>query len=264
MPAPAQTMAGSLSVGHVPITNGRNPASRSRPSSPAPQTQVLAQPRAPSNFPHEVPPNLRKKLPERPTSASKQRPGVPLTVQANPNSETPAAVAPISSNRWHSSPTVTRGRISDNSPKSRSHSNRHIVSQPESQKDVVSETAVRRPSKPASSTDSTGLGRMISKKSLDMALRHMDIRQGIRGASLFPQSIRPTTSRGQPGPVSDPVVPAIDKAAALGDERMLELTSRENGNHDRMISDDSNLATSEDGGGVVGSARRESVVAGAN
>nr|XP_010910715.1 flocculation protein FLO11 [Elaeis guineensis] len=264
MPAPAQTMARSLSVGHVPITNGRNPASRSRPSSPAPQTQVFIQPRARPNFPHEVPTNLRNKLPERPTSASKERPGIPLTVQANPNSKTPAAAAPMSSNRWQSSPIVTRGRISDNSPKSRTHSNGHLVSQPESQKDVVSETAVGRSSKPASSTDSTGFGRMFTKKSLDMALRHMDIRQGIRRASLFPQSIRPTTSKGQPGPASDPVVPTVDKAAALGDERMLELTSRDNGNHNRMISDDSNLAISEDGGGVVGSAKRESIVAGAN
>lgn len=59
--------------------------------------------------------------------------------------------------------------------------------------------------------------------------------------------------------MSDQVVPT---APALGDERMLELTSRKNGNHYVMISGDSSLAVSEDGGGMVSAAERESIVAG--
>ncbi|XP_008782693.2 putative protein TPRXL isoform X2 [Phoenix dactylifera] len=53
IPAPAQTMARSLSVGHNPITNSRNPASRSRPSSPAPQARVSAQLPAPKISPRK-------------------------------------------------------------------------------------------------------------------------------------------------------------------------------------------------------------------
>lgn len=43
----------------------------------------------------------------------------------------------------------------------------------------------KRPLKPSSSPDSTGFGRTLSKKSLDMALRHMDIRRST------PNSLRP-------------------------------------------------------------------------
>lgn len=53
------------------------------------------------------------------------------------------------------------------------HSNGHDVGPPEIQKPVASEAAARRTVKPATSTESTGFGRTISKKSLDMALRHM-------------------------------------------------------------------------------------------
>ena len=80
---------------------------------------------------------------------------------------------------------------------------------------------------------------------------------GIRGASLFPQSIRPTTSKSLP-------VRTVDKAATHDDddERMSDLTIREDGNHNGMVSSDSNLAISEDEDGVVGSGERESDVAG--
>lgn len=153
--------------------------------------------------------------------------------------------------------SLNRGKLSDNSPKERSRSNGQDVRLSEIQKS----TAVGRPTKPASSTESTGFGRTISKKSLDMALRHMDIRQGmggIRGASLFPQSIRPSTSKSLP-------VRTVGKAATHDDdERMSDLTSREDGNHNGMVSSDSNLAISEDGEGVVSSAERESDVARVN
>ncbi|KAJ0978479.1 hypothetical protein J5N97_013953 [Dioscorea zingiberensis] len=58
---------------------------------------------------------------------------------------------------------------------------------------------LRKPTRTqVSVTDSTGFGRTISKKSLDMALKHMDIRQnigGIRGTSLFPHSVRSSLKR---------------------------------------------------------------------
>ncbi|XP_008810863.1 flocculation protein FLO11-like isoform X2 [Phoenix dactylifera] len=244
MPAPAPAMARCPSAGRIPTTNSRNPAPRLRPSSPGPRARVPpAQSLALPDFLHKVQPNPRTKLPERPiSSASKQRPGAPLTVQAKPNLEAAASMS------------LNRGRLSHNSPKERPCSNGQDVRLPEIHKSVASESAVGRPTKPSSSTESTGFGRTISKKSLDMALRHMDIRPGmggIRGASLFPQSIRPTTSEALP-------VPTADKAAPHDDERMSDLTGREDGNHNGMISSDSNLAISEDGEAVVGSAERES------
>lgn len=53
------------------------------------------------------------------------------------------------------------------------------------------------------SPDNGGFGRTISKKSLDMAIRHMDIRSGggnvrpLAGTTLFPQSIRSASSKIQ-------------------------------------------------------------------
>lgn len=69
----------------------------------------------------------------------------------------------------------------------------------------------RRPVKSISSPDSTGFGRTISKKSLDMALRHMDIRQstpssirpltGIPTSSLY--SVRSGSSKSKPTNISE-------------------------------------------------------------
>jgi hypothetical protein len=50
---------------------------------------------------------------------------------------------------------------------------------------ISSTMQAKRPIKPVLSPDSTGFGRTLSKKSLDMALRHMDIRRST------PSSLRP-------------------------------------------------------------------------
>lgn len=53
------------------------------------------------------------------------------------------------------------------------------------------------------SVDNGGFGRSISKKSLDMAIRHMDIKSGggnirpLSSTTLFPQSIRSAASKPQ-------------------------------------------------------------------
>lgn len=82
---------------------------------------------------------------------------------------------------------------------------------------------------------------------------------GIRGASLFPQSIRLSTSKGRSVRISEPAVVTVDTAAPLDDERMPYMTSRENGSYNGMVSGDSRLANSDDGDGVMSSAARESV-----
>lgn len=143
-------------------------------------------------------------------------------------------------------PVVSRGRFPENPPKSTAKlhgNNGHEVSAPPEIQKISADGGLRRPAKPASTTESTGFGRNISKKSLDMALRHMDIRQGmggIRASSLFPQSIRSNSTKGRPARKSDPVVPLAN------DEAMLE-----NGSCNGTISPDCrssiSIAHSENG-----------------
>lgn len=184
------------------------------------------------DFPLDAPPNLRTKLPDRPLSTSRTRPGLALTVKSNSNSET---AVPASSNRRQSSPVVSRSKYPENPPKARLHNNGHEAASPQIQKPMTSEPGIRRPSKPATASESTGFGRTISKKSIDMALRHMDIRQsmgGIRGASLFPQSIRSAASKGRPARTSDPVVPVTTREFIP-----------ENGNHNGITNREDMAAT---------------------
>ncbi|KAF3449282.1 hypothetical protein FNV43_RR10010 [Rhamnella rubrinervis] len=68
----------------------------------------------------------------------------------------------------------------------------------------VPDMAMRKPVKSSTAaTDSMGFGRSISKKSLDMAIRHMDIRSSsgnirqLSGTTLFPQSIRSAAPKMQ-------------------------------------------------------------------
>ncbi|KAK4834191.1 hypothetical protein QYF36_018607 [Acer negundo] len=219
-----RTPVASTSPGVIPTTssgrvtsNGRNSAPASRPSSPSPRVRPPQQPVVPPDFSLDTPPNLRTTLPDRPVSAGRSRPGVSLTVKANQE-----ATGSVNVPRRHSSPIVSRGRLTDppgpiatrgrhtdppgpivtrgrlTDPPGRSRSNGHIPDMHESRRaSHVSELSTRKPVKSSTTTtDSTGFGRTISKKSLDMAIRHMDIRNGagstrpLSGTTLFPQSIR--------------------------------------------------------------------------
>ncbi|KAJ6806452.1 mucin-5AC-like [Iris pallida] len=211
------------SVGRIPAANSRNQAAPiSRPSSPGPRPRAPVRPIDLPDFPNDVPPNLRTKLPERPASAGRTRPGMALIARASLNSEAgvpAAAAAPVTSKQRNYLPVVSRSRFPENPPKAATklHSNNGHEATPEIQRPAASD-GIRRPTKPTSATESTGFGRTISKKSLDMALRHMDIRQGmggIRASSLFPQSIRSTTARGHPARKSDPVVPLTSDEYSL-------------------------------------------------
>uniref|UniRef100_A0A5B7AFL4 Putative GPI-anchored protein PB15E9.01c n=2 Tax=Davidia involucrata TaxID=16924 RepID=A0A5B7AFL4_DAVIN len=196
----------STSVGRI-LSNGRNagPASRPsspRPSSPSPRVRPPPQPMVLPDFPLDIPPNLRTTLPDRPLSAGRSRPGVALTVKGNIETPTPANLP-----RRQSSPIVTRGRLTEPTGRGRAHTNGQAVDPLESRKAThVSESSMRKPVKSSTtSAESTGFGRTISKKSLDMAIRHMDIKNGtsgirpLSGTTLFPQSIRSTNPKSQPG-----------------------------------------------------------------
>ncbi|XAR68829.1 hypothetical protein NMG60_11000206 [Bertholletia excelsa] len=141
--------------------------------------------------------NLKTPMPERPASTSKVRPAAP-SIQF-----TSIKSCPNGPRRQSSSPS--RGRI----PNSNGHNNgslavsrghsmgsddvnpvligtkmvERVVNMrklaPPKQDDSFSKS--NNSGKSSSSQENSGFGRSLSKKSLDMALRHMDIRQSISG-----------------------------------------------------------------------------------
>uniref|UniRef100_M4C7I6 Uncharacterized protein n=1 Tax=Brassica campestris TaxID=3711 RepID=M4C7I6_BRACM len=201
----------------------------SRPASPT----VGSRPWKPSDMPGfslETPPNLRTTLPERPLSATRGRPGAPSPRSASVEPSGPAGGRPrrqsCSPSRgrtpMHASgssvPAVNRGysRANDNvSP---------VLMGTKMVERVVNMRKLAPPrsddksspqgnlSAKSSSPDSAGFGRTLSKKSLDMAIRHMDIRRTIPGnlrplmtnipaSSMY--SVRSGHTRGRPMNVSD-------------------------------------------------------------
>uniref|UniRef100_A0ACD5VDW4 Uncharacterized protein n=1 Tax=Avena sativa TaxID=4498 RepID=A0ACD5VDW4_AVESA len=216
-PAPA-TQHGNLSgpvrsssISRPGPTVPRTSASAATTTAPAPSRgsspTVKSRPWKPSEMPGfslDAPPNLRTSLPERPTSATRGRPGAP--------SSRSSSVEPGSAARpKRQSCSPSRGRTSNGSVPSgssmpavrRSHLNGGDSVNPVQMGNKMVERVVnmrrlvppkhddQRSSlnslsgKSLNSPDSSGFGRSLSKKSLDMALRHMDIRQSI------PNNLRP-------------------------------------------------------------------------
>ncbi|KAJ3669095.1 hypothetical protein LUZ60_011045 [Juncus effusus] len=217
---PTRTNSTSSSLKRIPSTSGLNSAPSSRPSSPGQRIKPPVRPLDIPDFPNETPPNLRTKLPERPASAGRTRPGMSLTQRSSSQPDPVPAVR-------KSVPVVSRSKFTDGPSKvGTGLSNGHL-----------SNKSVQKPAGTGSD-----FGRNISKKSLDMAIRHMDIKQnlgGIKGVSLFPHSIRSNSSKpGQrPARSSDP--PAHSRSTS--NDRISENgslnSSRSNGNNspDRNI-----------------------------
>ncbi|RDX65102.1 hypothetical protein CR513_56267 [Mucuna pruriens] len=180
--------------------NSRQPVVPSRGSSPT----VRSRPWKPSEMPGfslDAPPNLRTTLPERPLSATRGRPGAPTSRSSS--------VEPSPSGRpRRQSCSPSRGRasngiahISGNSMPAVSHLHSKandnvspVVMGTKMVERVINMRKLAPPmiddknnprnnlsGKSASSPDSSGFGRTLSKKSLDMAIRHMDIRRTIPG-----------------------------------------------------------------------------------
>ncbi|KAK7287014.1 hypothetical protein RJT34_22423 [Clitoria ternatea] len=207
----------STSRPHIPV-NIYSPPTPARPSTPTrrlsmpfPSPTTTSAPRVgrnspgprplpvvvPPDFPLDTPPNLRTTLPDRPISAGRSRPGAVVTLKPNSETQTPPTMS-----RRQSSPLVNRGRLSEYIAKSRVHANAA-----EGRVSLASDLLARKSVKSSTTTSTTpennALGRTISKKSLDMAIRHMDIRNGsgthrsVPSATLFPQSIRTSTPKAQ-------------------------------------------------------------------
>ncbi|KAI4341890.1 hypothetical protein MLD38_026561 [Melastoma candidum] len=179
--------------------NGRTSAPTSRPSSPTLRLRPPPQPIVPADFPLETPPNLRKTLPDHPLSAGRSRHGTANTVKGNHDALTPTSIA-----RRQSLPVVTRGRLSSAEPNGKARGNANGPDATEHRKSPSPELGMRNPVKSMTSlVDRGGLGRTISKNSLDMAIRHLDIRNGtgsmraLSSTALFPQSIRSSASKTQ-------------------------------------------------------------------
>ncbi|CAO2193576.1 unnamed protein product [Urochloa humidicola] len=204
----APVRSSSISKPGSTMPKGSSPAKTtaqtpSRGSSPT----VKSRPWKPSEMPGfslDAPPNLRTSLPERPTSATRGRPGAPSSRSSSVESG-PAARP----RRQSCSPS--RGRTLSGSVPSgssmpavrRSHLNGGDSVNPVQMGNKMVERVVhmrrlvppkhddQRSSlnsisgKSSNSPDSSGFGRTLSKKSLDMALRHMDIRRSI------PNNLRP-------------------------------------------------------------------------
>ncbi|KAK9070020.1 hypothetical protein SSX86_010419 [Deinandra increscens subsp. villosa] len=214
----------TTSAGRGLSSNPRTMGSGSRPSSPSPRVRPPSQPINLPDFSHETPPNLRTTMPDRPLSAGRSRPGGSATTKGGLEpSNTGGNIT-----RRHSSPIVTRGRVVDPTGRGRAHSNGHVLESLESRRTShLPESLTRKPVKSLNSENGAGFGRTISKKSLDMAIKHMDIRNGsarpLSGSTLFPQSIRSSNIRTQPGRTS--TAPGSIDGSTNGGLRT------ENGNH---------------------------------
>ncbi|XP_031488514.1 flocculation protein FLO11-like [Nymphaea colorata] len=200
---------------------GASPTVRSRPWQPSEMP----------GFSLDAPPNLRTKVSERPVSASRGRPGAPNSLRsglAEANSIGIPRRQSCSPSRGRAPNTSSQHGGTLTSTSSRLHPNAGDSVSPVviGNKMVERVVNVRRLAPPRqddlrssqnnplgkSSPDSTGFGRSLSKKSLDMALRHMDIRRSIPGglrplvtnvpaSSLY--SVRSGPARSRPVSISD-------------------------------------------------------------
>ncbi|KAE8686646.1 clathrin light chain 2-like [Hibiscus syriacus] len=217
------------------VTKPTQAASRNSVPSRGASPTVKSRPWKPSDMPGfslDAPPNLRTTLPDRPLSATRGRPGAPSSrssaVEPGPTGR-PRRQS-CSPSRGHlpnggmlhfsgsSVPAVSRGysKVNDNlSPVvignkmvERVINMRKLV--PPKQDDKHSPHS--NLSGKSVSPDSSGFGRTLSKKSLDMAIRHMDIRRRIPGnlrplmtnipaSSMY--SVRSGHARGRTITVSD-------------------------------------------------------------
>ncbi|XP_059595133.1 uncharacterized protein LOC100254532 isoform X3 [Vitis vinifera] len=170
-------------------SRGSSPIVKSRPQKPSEKP----------GFSLDAPPNLKTSMPERPASASRGRAGA-----ASGRSTSTEAGSDARLRRQSCSPSRGRGSLGSSSSNGnsipamrRAHSNGSDNVSPvligtKMVERVVNMRKLAPPKqddhrsahpagKSSSAPDSSGFGRTLSKKSLDMALRHMDIRRSIQG-----------------------------------------------------------------------------------
>ncbi|KAM7467986.1 hypothetical protein LguiB_015548 [Lonicera macranthoides] len=181
---PSSLKSGAKTVKNPVPPRGTSPTVKSRPQK------------------DDSPSNLRSSIAERPLSASKGRPSVPSAQSSTTNNScngrqrrqscSPSRVRAQSGSAYNNMRSViakSRG-CADNSDDvnpvlmgtqmvERVVNMRKLA--PPKQDDYLSSNHNNSSGKSSSSQDSSGFGRSLSKKSFDMALRHMDIRRSIPG-----------------------------------------------------------------------------------
>ncbi|KAI3886566.1 hypothetical protein MKX03_005485 [Papaver bracteatum] len=191
----------SSSVSKSGPTTTRNPVP-ARGSSPTVKSRpwkLLEMP----GFSLEAPPNLRTSLPERPASASRGRPQAPnvrSSVECGSNGRPRRQSCSPSRGRVPNSGTHSYGSSAHGQACYNGTDNPNPVLNGTKMVDRV--VNMRRPAPPkqdglrtgnnlvrksSPSLDGSNFGRSLSGKSLDMAMRHMDIKRSVSGSSLRPK-----------------------------------------------------------------------------
>ncbi|CAH2040991.1 unnamed protein product, partial [Thlaspi arvense] len=231
-----------------PASTTRNPAP-SRASSPT----VKPRPWKPSEMPGfsmNAPPNLRTSLPDRPLLNSRGRPGA--------SSVRSSSVEPVSNGRVRrQSCSPARGRPPNGLIHSSGSSVPALSRLYAKANDNVSPVLIgtkmvervinmRKLAPPkqddkhspcsnlsgkSSSPDSSGFGRTLSKKSLDMAIRHMDIRRSIPGNLRPSMTNVPASSMYsvRSGPTRNRTVSVSDSTLATSSNASSEVSVNNNG-----------------------------------
>ncbi|PSR93193.1 Proline and serine-rich protein [Actinidia chinensis var. chinensis] len=246
--APPVKSPSSSSVTKSGPTIARNPVPP-RASSPT----VKPRPWKPSEMPGfslDAPPNLRTSLPDRPLSATRGRPGAP--------SARSSSVEPVSNGRVRrQSCSPSRGRppngvIYGSGSSVPAASRLHAKANDNVSPILIGTKMVERvinmrklvPPKQddkhsphsnlsgkSSSPDSLGFGRTLSKKSLDMAIRHMDIRRTIPGNLRPLMTNVPASSMYsvRSGPTRSRTISVSDSPLATSSNASSEVSVNNNG-----------------------------------
>ncbi|XWS65862.1 hypothetical protein CRYUN_Cryun05aG0150300 [Craigia yunnanensis] len=236
------------------VTKPTPAASRNSAPSRGASPMLISRPWKPSEMPgfsFDAPPNLRTTLPDRPLSATRGRPGAPSSrsssVEPGPTGRprrqscSPSRGRPPNGAMLHVSgnsvPAVSRGysKVSDNlSPVvigtkmvERVINMRKLV--PPKQDDKHSPPG--NLSGKSASPDSSGFGRTLSKKSLDMAIRHMDIRRSIPGNLRPLMTNIPASSMYsvRSGPTRSRTISVLDSPLTTSSNASSELSVNNNG-----------------------------------
>ncbi|KAI4302423.1 hypothetical protein MLD38_038169 [Melastoma candidum] len=251
------------------VTKPTTTTSKSSVPSRGPSPTVKSRPWKPSEMPGyslDTPPNLRTTLPGRPLSATRGRPGAP--------SARSSSVEPSPAGRpRRQSCSPSRGRLMNGGlhasgssvpAASRSHHKVNdnvspVVLGTKMVERVINMRKLAPPKqdekhsprsnisgKSATSPDGSGFGRTLSKKSLDMAIRHMDIRRTIPGNLRPLMTNIPASSmysvRTGAGPTRGRTVSVSDSPLATSSNASSEVSVNNNG-----IYVDVNGLLSEDG-----------------
>ncbi|KAL6977459.1 hypothetical protein U1Q18_026259 [Sarracenia purpurea var. burkii] len=229
-------------------TTARNPVPP-RASSPGVKSRSWKPSEMPG-FSLDAPPNLRTSLPDRPLSATRGRPGAP---SARSSSVEPASNgrvrrqscspargrAPngIIHGSGSSVPAISRARAKANENVSPVLIGTKMVERvinmrklmPPKQDDKHSPHS-NLSGKSSSSPESSGFGRTLSKKSLDMAIRHMDIRRSIPGNLRPLMTNIPASSMYsvRSGPTRNRTVSVSDSPLATSSNASSELSVNNN------------------------------------